>query len=119
MKLKLGYSSLIVTLIAGILIGFYLGIRYTSTRTQNISHIASSQMKVLQSCQIANDALNNQGQSCLDAYKVLRNCISDKSCNLNEEAKKLQNLEAQRKAAEETLMKQSKLIEVLMQELRN
>jgi hypothetical protein len=118
-KLKVGYSSSLILLLVGVLIGFFIGIKYTSSRNQNISRIASSQMKVLESCQIANEALNNQGRSCVEAYKLLRSCISDRACNLNEESKKLQILETQRKNAEETLMKQSKVIETLLQELRN
>lgn len=99
-----------------LLIGFALGKQYTN---KSLLRIAVSEQKALQSCQTAVDALNSQGESCIEAYRIFRTCVTGKACDLDAEGQKLQKLEEERKSAETILNQQSESIQQIMEELRS
>lgn len=75
-------------------------------------------VQILQSCLNAINALNTQGNTCLEAYKEFNTCASDiKTCDMTQAKTKLQNLELLRLSAVETMKKESAVIDNIAKEL--
>ena len=117
-KIGANYFSHAIVLIVGLFVGFLFEYAYTRSQLITLTRVASSQQEVLQSCKTAVDALNEQGGSCLDAYRILRSCITDKACNIETEEKKLQVLEAQRIEAETVLNQESERLRQIQQNMK-
>lgn len=109
------YSIIFVVAAACLVIGYMFGTKHVN---QSLLRIAASEQKAIESCQNAVTALNTQSDSCMEAYKTLRGCVGDKTCDLQTEAIKMQQLEQLRIKSEDTLNTESEIIRKIHEELK-
>jgi transposase len=113
MAKKLPFLSLALIAIMFLIIGFFIGKRYSKPDSQDLLNLALSQQKVLGSNLTVINSLNTQYSSCVDAFSEIKTCLVGNSCNVQATGEKLKMLEALRGTMEETISSESeKLLQI-------